>query len=86
MGEHNLHLRNPNDQDVCRGRAEIVLDQQGAAGARRRCRQTGVVEYKRGGFLDASYKRGDQRPICFRDAISLRAVDFFGRYVGLQLI
>jgi hypothetical protein len=27
-------------QDVCRGRAEIVLNQEGAAGARRRCRQT----------------------------------------------
>jgi hypothetical protein len=87
MGEHNLRPRNPDDQDVCPGRAEIVLNQQGAARARRRCRRTGVVEFKRGGFLDASHlKRGDERPICFREAISLRAVDFLGRYVGLQLI
>jgi hypothetical protein len=51
MGEHNLHLRNTDDQDVRSGRAEIVLDQQGAAGARRRRRQTGMVEFQRSGLL-----------------------------------
>ena len=87
MGEHNLHPRNPDDQDVCPGRAEIVLNQQGAAGARRRCRRTGVVEFKRGGFLDASHLNAAIRGRSASEGYnSLRAVDFLGRYVGLQLI
>ncbi len=84
MGEHHLHLRHPDYQYVCCGRAEIVLNKQGAARACRYCRQTGMVELKRSGFFDASHKRGDQRPIRFRDAISPGAVDLFGRYVRLQ--
>jgi len=64
--------------------AEIVLDQQRAARARGRGRQTRMVEFQRCRSIDTRHKGSDEGSIRFGNPVSLDAFYHFGRYLALE--
>ena len=67
-------------------RTKIVLYEECAAGACRRCAQAGVIEFQRSRSLDAPHKRGQQAPIRFGDPVGLGAFYLLRRYLPLEPI
>ena len=75
-----------NNQDVGLGHADVVLKDQAAAAARRRCTQPRMIEFQVPGLVDAGHKRRDECPVVVTDAIDICAVDCFGSKLLLEVV
>ena len=66
------------------GRADVVLDHQAIAAARRGRAEAGMVELERRRALHPGHERCDQGAVAVTEAVGARAVDRFGRDLRLQ--
>jgi len=84
VGELGAQALDMHDEDVGVGGADVVLQHQGVARARRRRAQAGMVELQRQGLVHAAHEGADEGAVLAADVVGLGAVDHFGGHPGLE--
>ena len=75
-----------DDDDMGVGFADVVLNRQPVAGARRRGREAGMTEFEFFGRGDAVHERFDRRPVFVAQAVDMGAGDHLLRVRGGELV